>query len=914
MQAVMAQWLTDVNNVAGDLKQISMTPTFWTTPLIETGDSTFTVAHMYSEMSRSIALAEDCNLSGSLDDSITRCKELIIMLTTKTATTATWGLRFYDMVSKLVDSTFKWTTPPDTNRSNLVRPLLMMCMMKARIPDFALNSRSGLGGFVLNNFETLGRIARDARDVSRAVALSGNTVVLSGAVVLSAPLPCDYASSIMVWYIFRKVAFGFDCALSTSAVSGKENETIISCFRSEVNVASLAAPVTEADTKDGGPSARANGTRPSVVNSQTRATAMSMQQPPPPTNARLATVPKRGEVVTLGSPTSGNKAFNHQPITSVVNNVTTRDQKPKVIPAPNDNDRQHEYLEWHIKEKLEALKKAEKLKPAEVVLPASIGIEDANNVQATYKIYHIIASQPIASAAKGSLGPSVPRASPAYDRSKPPPNDLRQKKVNDSRIVSSSVPRASAYTPPINRKVRGGAERTDVEYVKIEVGPTDKDNAHLQAAADHIVMRNNDKSVDDMIMIYFSSIDMPEAIWENVRLFLEGIEGTLMKDSTAPRKISIVHETIYKARSKRSVTNNKLLRKHISEKARQEARGEQRIDPAFHKVVNCFETLYRNISGTTTVWVNAQGSVSDEDGDYAFYNITRKDKNWWYSYFLRTPPCARGRFSQKTGGCWFSTVLNCLLLTEPLRDLWKNVSIPTLASGDTGFGENDFTKLSRSERLSTSNANDQLWNELVGSNINRDRYKAVLLNLLHERRQRYIAQLGPNDEQILFKYSKILNPTNKSGFYSFKAMKRLLSLLLDPPETKQDESIYESYDLQRQPLQLSARLENATKKIVLFGYVSTGEASDQIPLSAHGYRLVCSSMDSIDHAIAGLFCKGTAYVYDSNNISANTDWHKGLNWEGMGEYYRNRTEMFGKLSIDRFIMKLYDYLMYVKIP
>jgi hypothetical protein len=51
---------------------------------------------------------------------------------------------------------------------------------------------------------------------------------------------------------------------------------------------------------------------------------------------------------------------------------------------------------------------------------------------------------------------------------------------------------------------------------------------------------------------------------------------------------------------------------------------------------------------------------------------------WWLEYYLATPICAFGRFTQSSGTCWCNTLLNILLLTTPLqkmlRDKYENVS------------------------------------------------------------------------------------------------------------------------------------------------------------------------------------------------------------------------------------------------
>ena len=81
--------------------------------------------------------------------------------------------------------------------------------------------------------------------------------------------------------------------------------------------------------------------------------------------------------------------------------------------------------------------------------------------------------------------------------------------------------------------------------------------------------------------------------------------------------------------------------------------------------------------------------------------------------------------------------------------------------------------------------------------------------------------------------------------------------------------------------------------------------------NAEKYDLVCGGISSHYHSIAGLFCQGKAYIYDSNNINATTDWHKGLHWDSMGEYYKQRSLMDPK-DINQYISKYYVMLEYVR--
>ena len=395
---------------------------------------------------------------------------------------------------------------------------------------------------------------------------------------------------------------------------------------------------------------------------------------------------------------------------------------------------------------------------------------------------------------------------------------------------------------------------------------------------------------------------MNESSWKKVELFIKKLEGKI--GESIPRKISILHET-----------DSRILPMNVSNPTSPNA------PPSFHKVLNCFrekrkknESALHKITDGLSLYSsspNAQQTRTIKKVKYSQYLIERPGPNWWYSYFLRTLPCARGRVGQRQGTCWFSTVLNCLLLTESLRSIWEVVPIPITSKG---FDYIANSKLLGKNKKETKQQDNEEWGRLVATNKDRANYKATLLNLLHGRLN---VQAMPLSESAILQYSKIANTSSGESGNARVGLERILLLLLDDNRISKPElsTSFETHIHINSVDEVLSHLGNATKKIVIFGEVRIG-FTESLPLKDNDgkYDLVCGGISSRDHTIAGLFCQGKAYVYDSSNISATTDWHLGLHWNGMGEYYKQLSLMDPQHTqdINSNISNYYEMLMYVR--
>ena len=100
------------------------------------------------------------------------------------------------------------------------------------------------------------------------------------------------------------------------------------------------------------------------------------------------------------------------------------------------------------------------------------------------------------------------------------------------------------------------------------------------------------------------------------------------------------------------------------------------------------------------------------------------------------------------------------------------------------------------------------------------------------------------------------------------------------------------------------RILTCTQKFVITNEIYVG--ADSIPTMIGNYRLHAAGLSSNDHSVVGLMCHGIPYIYDSNNIIANSNWPE-IDFSG---YYEKCMEIINK-PIYNYIYKA-DFLLYVR--
>lgn len=499
-----------------------------------------------------------------------------------------------------------------------------------------------------------------------------------------------------------------------------------------------------------------------------------------------------------------------------------------------------------------------------------------------YKIFHILSIDPASLASTSIL----------------------DRRGEGGRWTNAKLGRGGRSTNAKLSRGGGGAQDDQpVEYHEFELN---------NSTRDFVINTMSQCKGNVAMMIYVSSFAMTHVEWGSLYKFLLEIKDA--PSIKTKRQISIVHET------------------------------NQRALPSwaeFHKVVNCYYNqdydIRRVRSGThlhaliqveqnrPSRYDKAQSSYDGATDDVIIGDYTRQfnlskglinfslmsitfnsSPWWWYDYFLRTLQCAQNRFMQLSGTCWFSALLNCLLLTERVRDLvLQQTPPPPKPRGVEGrLGElGELGKIDNPQWPpdQVREQNDTVWLKHVFNFDNASYFRDALVWLIYEK---YEGRLR-GDEDYLMSFSKILNPIKNEGYFSQWGMLRALYLIFEAPTNAAILAYKET----------SSKMHHKEAVKVLFHNKDILFIDDLFdsPPQIDGYEMVCACLNSGNHTIAGLFCNGTPYVYDSNNISAITPWNVNLGWEGLGNYYKkNLWEYVKKYSFYTDVMIKYSFVLYMK--
>ena len=297
---------------------------------------------------------------------------------------------------------------------------------------------------------------------------------------------------------------------------------------------------------------------------------------------------------------------------------------------------------------------------------------------------------------------------------------------------------------------------------------------------------------------------------------------------------------------------------------------------------------------------------------YDYFQKERKNSNlvtdtWWYRYFTRSLPCARGRVLQFSGTCWFNTVLNTMLLSTPIKQELKQITysdefIPYLKQVNS-YGEDEYEFTYTTPTEITLDGDVPI--SKVLSHYEELRKSIPLSTFSVPFKAFFYARLQSNlhlDDKNLLSLSKLLNPSTEDGAHSY-LIKNLFDILSLP---------YQYYKIQDEnkkdfvPFVLDC-LERSTKKFILIGeYMYCGK--DSLPKQVGEYKLEAAGINSSEHAIIGLHCNDIPYMYDSNNVIAESNW-PDIDFSG---YYEKRMEIFNEKIDKGSYMNNFSFLLYCK--
>ena len=318
-------------------------------------------------------------------------------------------------------------------------------------------------------------------------------------------------------------------------------------------------------------------------------------------------------------------------------------------------------------------------------------------------------------------------------------------------------------------------------------------------------------------------------------------------------------------------------------------------------------------------------------------NSTNIADKWWYDYFMRSLPCARGRIIQFTGTCWFNVILNTILLTPKLKEY-----VTRGIKDDTHF--EDYYRVSDDKLL---------FNYMLPDNmieiINRDsvcnkcrniaEYKFSDIMLCHSCSKSYYedgkklekiedikrkeifeepnidipfkalfyGRLNKNldfDDKGLLELSKILNPISLDGGTSnniiklFDIMKcKYTHIIIDMKLNTKMFPVY--FNNISEPIFIMTGMNNTP---IVFG------KDMSLPLKINGYKLCAAGVASNVHVVCGLLCNDIPYIYDSNNIIAYSEWPSG----NMFGYYDKVMELKDTPLEPPDFVYHYTFILYMK--
>jgi hypothetical protein len=278
---------------------------------------------------------------------------------------------------------------------------------------------------------------------------------------------------------------------------------------------------------------------------------------------------------------------------------------------------------------------------------------------------------------------------------------------------------------------------------------------------------------------------------------------------------------------------------------------------------------------------------------YSYFPKQRSESHfvtdtWWYHYFNRTLPCARGRVLQHAGTCWFNSILNTMLLSTPVKKyLEQTLKFSESIRPYTTNHQNDkhqddgwtftYTTPATITLIDGANKSDveNHYLELrkkVNANVFSDPFKAFFYNRLGKGYNLHGNTLFL-DDKVLLSLSKLINPVKDDGGHS-DLIYRLFDILSLPYEyhkmslEKLGGTLYAEY-----APSIKEYLNKSTKQFVLICSNDTMYCGkDSLPLQVGSYHLEAAGINSMGHAIIGLHCNGIPYMYDSNNIIAPSNW------------------------------------------
>ncbi len=267
------------------------------------------------------------------------------------------------------------------------------------------------------------------------------------------------------------------------------------------------------------------------------------------------------------------------------------------------------------------------------------------------------------------------------------------------------------------------------------------------------------------------------------------------------------------------------------------------------------------------------------------YNTSSKYilDQWFINEILTQPPCAKGRFKQFTGTCWFNTILHSLILSPRLSTKLLNLW-------------NDFKETNKDLAFIIKNIPFPYgWTDQVDDTNRNVFIFYIVYNIIDMKyRPDYISDIP----SILAETCNLINKKTKHSIdIVIKTMfpnNVYIKDIIDSSPLSTALYNYQSNTPDNNTIVIEDIFDSKQYDLLLLKFYKHNIKVSKIPrvikVGNITYTLECGGLrPRHNHAISGIICndsKDSSFIYDSNNYLTVTDWFNG----NLDNYYREYTQ------------------------
>ena len=341
------------------------------------------------------------------------------------------------------------------------------------------------------------------------------------------------------------------------------------------------------------------------------------------------------------------------------------------------------------------------------------------------------------------------------------------------------------------------------------------------------------------------------------------------------------------------------------------------IKPRFKKIINAYLDRYITLPPDNNSDIQERDSayninrhVRGNNGTEVIFHIFKPqhfedemsnniEDKWWFKYLFRGPSCSKGRLVQFTGTCWLNSILNGIILGEHTRNFFIQHYSGTLDKQTRKQINSSF------ESFMQENMRGDKCTPLESNCL----LKGFVSKATIEKAQTGTVTVKGNPAVTAIANWIINKESGEEGYCPNDGFKKVFNKLfsekytileIDQPDQKKEKTIIEELIKYIKTVYWL----NLPVLVISFNDIVALNFNCDLPSEVEGYILDWGILRSRHHGIVGLICEGVPYIYDSNNIIANTDWVHG----DLTGYYERYEEVTGEPIVDFFKLLLVVYV------